>query len=472
MTLTTELQQAGREPRLPMQLPLDEGNTLLVERWLRILPGKRLVGLARHEGRPVLLKLFIGGGAARHCERERLGVTALQQQQISTPALLAEGSIEGGGRYLLSEFLLDADSLQQRWDALSAHQPGGAQAMDLLGQALSIIGHMHSKGLMQTDLHLGNFLQQGDRLYMIDGDAVAVLSPGQPLSADQAQQNLAIFFAQLPPDWDEFTDLLLIQYLQHNPIALNPDTLSVSIGTVRRQRQNDYLSKSLRDCTQFSVARSWARFTAVVRSETERLTTLLANPDQLFVAQPLLKDGGSSTVVKAQTSGAPVVVKRYNIKGFGHWLKRFWRPSRAWHSWLAAHRLQFLGIATPAPLAMIESRFGPLRRQAWLITEYYEGEDLLAHFGPFGDQSPDENTAKALLKPFEQLVAARISHGDFKATNLLWLQGEVILIDLDAMQQHHSETSWRQAWARDRARFIRNWPADSPLARWLDAQLP
>ena len=472
MTLTAELQRAGRAPALPLHVPLADGTELLVEQWLRVLPGKRLVAKATQNERTVLLKVFIAAGAARHCLRERDGIQALTQQNISTPVLLGEGEIEGGGRYLISEFLSDAVSLQQHWDALPSRQPGATQAANLLGQALAIIGEMHAKGLVQTDLHLGNFLQQQDRVYMIDGDAVELLSPGQPLTAEQAQQNLAIFFAQLPVEWDELTELLLISYLQHNPLALNPDKLSDSIIAVRERRQTDYLGKSLRDCTQFSVKSTWGRFTAVVRMQADRLNALVKDPDQYFVAQPLLKDGGSSTVVRAETGDGPVVIKRYNIKGLGHWLKRFWRPSRAWHSWLAAHRLQFLGIATPSPLAMIERRIGPLRREAWLVTEYCGGENLLMHFGPLGDQAPDEDTGRALLRPFEQLVAARISHGDFKATNLLWLQGEVILIDLDAMQQHYNETSWRQAWSRDRARFIRNWPADSPLARWLEAQLP
>jgi hypothetical protein len=56
-------------------------------------------------------------------------------------------------------------------------------------------------------------------------------------------------------------------------------------------------------------------------------------------------------------AGRTLVIKRYNIKGFAHWLKRFWRPSRAWHSWREGNRLAFLGIATPKPLAVLEKRF-------------------------------------------------------------------------------------------------------------------
>ena len=471
MSLTTDLRGAGREPPLSLVLPLSEGEARVL-RWLRVLPGKRLVAQVEIAGSERLLKLFIAAGAERHCAREASGIRALQAQGVATPELVGEGEIDGGGRYLLSAYLDGAETLQQRWEALPARQPGDADALTLLGQALSLIGTMHQRGLVQTDLHLGNFLLHETQLYVIDGDAVETLNPGAPLAPAQAEDNLAIFFAQLDPEWDELCELLLIGYLQHSPLALNPDRLAAQIKRVRQRRLDDFLRKTLRDCTQFSIKRSWTRFAAVVRTEYQRLASLLAAPDDALAGQTLLKDGGSSTVGCAVADGKSVVIKRYNIKGFGHWLTRFWRPSRAWHSWLAAHRLQFLGIPTPAPLAMMEQRFGPLRRRSWLITEYCYGVDLLRHLGEDGQRLPDDATATALLKLFAQLVEARISHGDFKATNLLWLDGRVILIDLDAMQAHTRNAGWQRAWQKDRQRFIRNWPAASPLACWLEERMP
>jgi tRNA A-37 threonylcarbamoyl transferase component Bud32 len=121
---------------------------------------------------------------------------------------------------------------------------------------------------------------------------------------------------------------------------------------------------------------------------------------------------------------------------------------------------------------MIESRFGPLRRRAWLITEYCPGQNLLELFGADGLQPPNDQQGAALLAMISQLFEARISHGDFKATNLLWDAGQVWLIDLDSMQAHNSDSAFHVAWAKDRARLVRNWPTDSPLAIWLDARLP
>lgn len=469
--LTARLRQSGRIPSEPMTIPLAEGE-LQVQRWLRVLPGKRLVGHGELNGQPVLAKLFIATGAERHWQRESVGIQALQRSGLATPALLASGELAGGGRYLLTEYLAGAHSLQQLWDQLPDRQPASSAAETILRGALALIGRMHQQGLQQTDLHLGNFLQDSGELYVIDGDAIEVSEPGRPLSDAARLDNLGLFFAQLLPEWDQRTGELMTAYATSSSTRIDSAAVAASAGRWRQVRLQQFLDKTLRDCSQFAVIHRPDRFVSVLRSEQELLAPLLADPDSAFAGQPLLKDGGSSTVARVALAGRELVVKRYNIKGASHWLKRFWRPSRAWHSWLAAWRLDFLGIATPRPLAMIERRIGPWRCQAWLISEYCPGQDLLRHLGEQGDRAPQGMEAEQLLKPFQQLQRGYISHGDFKATNLLWHAGRVVLIDLDAMQAHAGHASWRRAWQRDRARFIRNWPEGSSLRLWLQANLP
>lgn len=473
MTITEQLRRAQRLPPSPFNMTIANGSELTIRQWLRILPAKRLVGQGELEGKQVLAKLFIAPAAERHCVRELEGVQAVLDAEIATPDIVDHGEIPGGGRYLLTEFLENAVSLEAEWDTLSEHPAGSEPSMQLLRLALSGIAAMHAKGLVQRDLHLGNFLLHQGVLQVIDGDAVEVLSQGQPVTAQQAEENLAIFFAQLNPEWDAWVEHLLLAYLDTNPHRpIHPENLAALTRTKRQLRLENYLDKSLRDCTEFAVKRSWRRFEVCRRSELAALEPILAQPDAVFGDQ-LLKDGGSSTVTKAEIGNRPVVVKRYNIKGKRHWLKRFWRPSRAWHSWLASHRLEFLGIPTPRSLGMVEERLGPFRSRGWLITEYCPGKDLLQQFGRNGERLLDAEEAKALITLFGQLFHARVSHGDCKATNLLWHAGKVLLIDLDGMRFYENDgPAWSKAWEQDRERFLRNWPAASPLRVWLDSQLP
>jgi hypothetical protein len=55
---------------------------------------------------------------------------------------------------------------------------------------------------------------------------------------------------------------------------------------------------------------------------------------------------------------------------------------------------------------------------------------------------------------------------------VFWHQDRWALIDLDAMCQHASASSFATAFTRDRARFMRNWPVDSALHQVLEQRLP
>lgn len=468
----SQLVALGREPAVPFRIALADGRELTMLSLLRVLPGKRIVGEALFDGRRALAKLFIARGSARHWAQEQAGIAALQRTGVPTPGLLAAAPLAGGGHALLSEFLAPAESLDQAWSRQSARPAGHPEALTVLLPAFAMLGRLHTAGLVQDDLHLGNFLQHDGSLFVIDGDAVQAITPGQPLDAPRAVRNLAILFAQLPRGWDTQQGPLLTAYHSGGGrFAEAPASLQDEISRVRNWRLNDFLGKTVRDCTLFSVRQSLRRFVAVARQQAPLLAPLLAAPDaQIDYQHAVLKDGGTCTVARAESAAGPLVIKRYNLKNLRHALARSWRPSRAWHSWREGHRLRFLGIATPAPLALIEERLGPLRRRAWLIAEFCPGPNLLAHLSAEREPPPDE--ARAIATLFQSLHALRISHGDLKATNLLWHDGQVFVIDLDATVQHRSPTAYARAWRRDRARLLRNWPTASALHRWLDETLP
>ncbi|MBD9482762.1 serine/threonine protein kinase [Pseudomonas sp. PDM14] len=477
MTLA-ELAAGGREPALPFTLELADAAgpaPLRVERLLRVLPGQRYVGVAEWRGRRVLAKLLVGSRAARHFQRELSGARLLVERGLKTPQLLADGLREDQGGWLLFDYLDGAQSLGDAWHAVESEPPLSDAQQAVLGEALAAIARMHAVGLWQSDLHLDNLLRHEGQLFVIDGGGVQVETPGQPLSRGKVLENLGVFFAQLPAELEPFTEELLVHYLLANgEHALPLEALLKEVARVRRWRLRDYLKKVARDCSLFSARIGAFGLRVVRRSEEATLQPLLNNLDLLTEAGHVYKTGGAATVARVELSGRPLVVKRYNVKNLLHWLKRFWRPSRAWHSWREGHRLELLGIATPRPLAVVERRWCGLRGRAYLITEYCGGQDIIARFQAFHDGSPPETDLLALDRLFAGLLRERISHGDFKGHNLFWDDGLArwSLIDLDAMQQHRSARGFARAYARDRARFLRNWPAESALHRLLDQRIP
>ncbi|MFC3608420.1 lipopolysaccharide kinase InaA family protein [Stutzerimonas tarimensis] len=474
-----QLAQAGRDPALPLELELgggDEATTLTLIAWLRVLPGQRYVALADWQGRRVLAKLLVGARAAKQYRRELDGARLLAGQELTTPHLLADG-LDGQEGWLLFEFLEDAQSLAKAWQEVEAKVPLSKGQAEVLGEALAAIARLHARGLWQDDLHLDNLLRHEGQLFLIDGGGVRAETPGEPLSRSRVLDNLGVFFAQLPPQVLSHLEALLPAYLQVNSIhELSSVAIREAEARVRRWRVRDYLDKAGRDCSLFSVTRDASSWRAVVRALEPALAPLLAQPDAFVEQGERFKGGGTATVARVELGGRSLVVKRYNIKHLRHHLSRCWRPSRAWHSWREAHRLTLLGIATPAPLAVIEERWHGLRGRAFLVTDYLAGQDIITCFRPYLDTPPPGPMLAALDRLFAALIAARISHGDFKGTNLFWQGAEEggrwVLIDLDSMRQHAGPRGFERAYQRDRARFMRNWSADSPLHRLLDARIP
>lgn len=473
----SELAQTGRRPDLPLSITLADAAgsaELQLLTLLRVLPGQRYVGAGVWRGRTVLAKLLVGSKAARHFQRELAGVRLLAEQSLATPQLLADGLQEGEGGWLLFEYLEGTHSLADEWARVEALPPLADEQTAVLSEALAVIGQMHGKGLWQEDLHLDNLLRHDGQVFLIDGAGIHAEAAGTPLSRQKVLENLGVFFAQLPRHLEPFTEELLVYYLLANgEHGLPMEALQKQIDKVRAWRLKDYLSKVGRDCSLFSVQDGASSLRAVRREEESAMQPVLEQADVLLEQGHLYKTGGAATVGRVHSQGRDLLIKRYNIKGFLHWCKRFWRPSRAWHSWVEGNRLLFLGIATPKPLGVLEKRVLWLRREAYLVTEHLPGPDLIEAFAPHVDTGDvPEGQLQALEQLFADLIRERISHGDLKGHNLFWHNGRWALIDLDAMQQHGSDSSFAPAHQRDRERLLRNWPDGSALRVLLDQRLP
>ena len=318
---------------------------LRLDSLLRVLPGQRYVGAGEWRGRKVLASCWwaarphgisSANWKGRVCSRPR-----------GTPALLADGLQQGEGGWLLFDYLDAAQSLGDAWRAVEAQAPLGDAQQAVLGEALAAIGELHAKGLWQDDLHLDNLLRHAGRLYLIDGGGVRAETPGQPLSRQKVLENLGVFFAQLPALLDPFLEELLVHYLLANgEHALPLEALQKEIAKVRRWRVRDLLRKVGRDCSLFSVVRGPFRLFAARRSEAETMAPLLADADRLIAAGHAGRRRGHRRPGRSERPHADHQALQH--QGWVHWLKRFWRPSRAWASWREGNRLEF--SASPPPV--------------------------------------------------------------------------------------------------------------------------
>lgn len=456
----------GRHVPTPFHLALiDDGAEamLRVDTILRIVPGKRIVALCNWKNHTVIAKIFYRRAHWKQSIlRDLRGITALREASIPTPKVISQNSIaDQNGAVLLIEYLKHANNLLSLFeDANSDAERHGIMAM-----GVGAIARCHKAGLWQRDIHLGNFMLAADKLYVLDGGDIK--GEGRRLDGKTRMQNLAVFFAQFPIAFDIQIPGLLDRYLKAADAAVpgstgtdSAATLQADVVAVRQKRLQSYERKLFRSSTAHRMLKNRHRFAVYDRTiHSPDIESLIESPDSLLAGAKMLKEGNSSTVAIVQFAGRDFVLKRYNLTGFVHGLKRLFQPSRAHISWRNAAMLEMLGIATPHAFLMIEERvMWLLRRRAWYLCEYVKSENLLEQVA-----KPDSGgvSVSAVVDRFAQLLKAlqtyRISHGDMKASNFIISDERLYVLDLDAMRQHRTERAAQRELEKDRERFRRNW---------------
>jgi len=453
------LQQAvemGFDLPVPCRIRCDDDTLLDCDRCLRVLPGKRLVVRARWLGDSqeqwVVAKLLLGERRSRkQVAAEVEGLKLLQTEGIAAPALL-EWQQRNDCGWLLIDYIDNAMGLDEYW----YQRADEAQRIACRQQLLGLFGELHRAGLKQTDIHLDNFLVADDKLYAIDGATVQKANTEGMLAPAQAIENLAILIAQFYARDDQV--LIDAVCAGEYPTTIEAGTLRSAVDQQRLARLLKYHKKVYRQSTEHLCENSFRRFQVWRRArDSEGLRALMADPDRFIEAGEKLKLGNTATVARVSVDGRDLVVKRYNIKNLGHRLSRALRPSRAWVSWGNAHLLTMLGVATPEPVAMIEERIGALRGRAYFICDAVAepSEPLDKRILRQGLSIAQVRAAMADI--FDALQRYRISHGDMKATNFICHGEHYYVIDLDAMTLHQNPGHFEKAWAKDLARFERNW---------------
>lgn len=452
----------------------DTDNTQLVcEEPLRVLPKKRIVCRGHWQQQPVVVKLFLDKKhAKRHARREETGSRALEAANIKTPVLLYSGQLNDKTPVLIFEELPESQTALHLWQNLN----NNGERQEFLSQLLLELANHHQAGLLQKDLHLGNFLYSQQHWYTIDGDAVDSRSTGTALNIEKSLANLALFFAQLAPRFDNLFEPALREYASQRQFDLTTlhQSLLKKLAHERQQRRHKYIKKSYRSCSEFVRQNSFRRVAIYRRdADPDRIQQLLANPDKLITKGEILKDGNSATVARISHPDGDWVIKRYNIKNILHGLKRCLRPSRAWTSWGNTQRLNISGMATPQAFAMIENRIGPFRLGAYYICDHVIAPDALEYFQSIPQEQSIECVAsRNFISLFKRLHQLGIHHGDCKATNFLVQENQPCVIDLDAMREFSSRKRFLRAYQVDRERFLRNWQAMPELQHWFDERLP
>ncbi|MDD7985661.1 lipopolysaccharide core heptose(II) kinase RfaY [Lentisphaera marina] len=422
---------------------------------VRVLPGKRYVCRAQHSQKEVFVKFFYGKNAERYFSREKEGLALLANNNFLGPNLIQDGTIEGAllpddwelyGKafYIITE-KIEGQSLLDLW------QEEDSDKNALLQKLVVQLSHYHKSGIMQTDIHFGNFIIVEGQIACLDGDGVK-----KSKSQLKHLENLALMCAQA----GFYCPLSNEEILSAYAIPVQEEQFAKVFHERRRWRVERLLLKVQRNCTAVSVrSKKTDTFYINKKWDSGDLQDFLKAPDQALEdgSAKMLKSGNTCTVYQIEINDEPMVIKRYNPRKGLKGKMDVLRAGRSKTCWSHSFAMRDNFLSTPESVALLIRKEG-VKRRDWLVTRMAEG-DLLSDY--VQDLSMAEKVLSEVQSFFDAMKQGRFSHGDCKATNFIVNpDGKLQIIDLDSSIFHKCGTSFEKAYKKDKARFLRNWPDD------------
>lgn len=460
----------GRYIPTPFYLFLgkEQQDEIKIETILRIIPGKRLIAISSWRNQTVIVKLFFGRGRwKRNFLQDIRGIHLLKDRGIPTPEILHQTTTnDQKGAVLLINYLEQGIGLQ----SLVEDSDSEEHMRTILQMAITLIARCHRGGLWQEDIHLNNFMLVGETIYVLDGGDIKAVDTA--LGLELALSNLALFFAQFTVDMDSHIPSMLKLYQSENTELPIEEVEDFALQVIdQRIKRLDLLEKKLfRSTTANRNIQDSTKFIVYDRQiHSVEIEKFIENLNDQFLVGKIIKAGNASTVSRIALGSNNYICKRYNLKSFWHSVRYLFKPSRAHHSWRNAWILEMLGVDTPHPCLIFEERLCYfLRRRAYFLCQDLNEKNLLEQFETRAETLPIEKLVQAFKTLFEIMIKYQISHGDMKASNFIFSNDRLYVLDLDAMKRHKNKNRFIKAMQRDLDRFMKNWKGSSLEGRFKE----
>lgn len=446
--------------KFPFQLiikrvPEKQTECLLCTDLLRAVPGRREVYDAQWSKREMIIKVFSSRfSSKRHLKREWESLVTAAARNLNVPEPLFYGRTETGAWAVVVEKIAESTTALAEFERLR-------NPSEILGLLIPIgreLALYHIKGVIQKDLHLGNFLLQNGKVHLLDA-AQMQFFPGE-IDRKKSIAQLAMLAAWLPDSRKEDMRILCEEYFEVRDWRYEESDeilFRKQLVLHRKRAIKRGIKKSLRTSKRY-IKVTDKQYTAVFDRDFYNAVTddFIGRLDELMDAGTILKNGKTCYVSHFTRDDNDIAGKRYNHKGFIHSLRHTIKGSRARSCWKHGHRLRMLGIPTPKPLAFIERRRGFLVWESFLITEYVHGQRLYEYLRDENVSEEHSSIKQKVKELLNEMAKNRITHGDLKHTNIIITQNGPVLTDLDSVRIHKMKWSAMRGIKKDLERFTKS----------------
>lgn len=297
-------------------------------------------------------------------------------------------------------------------------------------ELVKTVKKVHLAGLFHRDLHAGNFIWDGEILYLTDLHSAKIV---KSLSLRQRLWNLSLLFHSLRSIWGEeerskFMDVYFegeLRYLRKKEELLQ--RIHVQMGRLQKRQWRSRTKRCLKDSSEFSIQRvNGFRYChrrdfgldKVKRMVEEHLRLLKESPTSLAKNAPEV----SVSIIKDE--GVRVCVKHFRNLNLWRTFKDHFRQPKGLKSWIGSQGLRVRGIPSLTPLALVEKRkWWGLRESFFLMESSETGQEMDRYIlERLGDLEKKRCFTKAFAQWLSHLHQKGVYHQDMKTCNILILE--------------------------------------------------
>jgi len=372
---------------------------------LRAIRGKRIACLGKAGGTSLIVKLYFAKYKSRRNWRHSdSGCRSFIERGIPAPGILFSGYLSEYGIYALVLEYIDGGV---RIDAALDSMPEKQMREKLLDSLIKTLARHHASGVLQNDLHLGNFLTKDEIIYSLDGDQV--VRRGASLWKKRSLANLARLLASLPFIVAGDLEARIDAYARERKWSISDAdraALQDMVFGIRRKNLSGYLSKVMKSKDPFLASSEQGLFSVFDKRHLDvSLPKVLEASKRSIPAKSSLGKAGFRVFTIGDAD--MLLLSAYCVGPLV--LKGLWSAVGVWENALMLNRI---GIATPQPIALTLTKRFPL---FWLGSVFFEpvgGKDLREFFNtPSVTEEEKYHIAAALADAFACMHAMGITAG-------------------------------------------------------------
>ena len=282
-------------------------------------------------------------------------------------------------------------------------------------------------GLFHQDLHGGNFLWDGDSLFLTDLHRTKIV---ESLSPNQRLWNLAHLFHSLRTIWGEREQLrFLDQYF--DGISDGPKKREIlfervypSMDRLQKRQWRSRTKRCLNESTEFTVQKERGICYFHRRDfPLNRLKRVMEEHRTLVRerSSALVKYSPEVLVSILSDEGEQIGLKQFCYPHFWGRVKEYFRRSKGLKAWTAANGLRARGLPTLKPLALVERKDWMGLRESFLFMEAVANDLEMDRYVLRGFESLKRKRffIKTFARWLDGLHRTGVYHQDMKTCNIL-----------------------------------------------------